>query len=186
MPNTTRQSMIEATQRLVASHGSHGTSFSDILEASGAPRGSLYHHFPGGKEQLVDLAVQATGERALASLEALRGAGAVDVAAGFLDMWRRLLLHTEYAVGCAVAGATVDAEYPDLVERSGQIFRDWSTLLAELLSAGGVPEGRAPALATLVIAGSEGAVIMARAQRSMDPFELTATELLAAVSGASA
>lgn len=181
MPNTTRQNMIEATQRLVASHGSHGTSFSDILTTSGSPRGSLYHHFPGGKEQLVDLAVQATGDRAKASIEALRGLTATEVAAGFLDMWRTLLVHTSFTVGCAVAGITVDADSPELVERGGRIFRDWADLLAELLTIGGIPPARAASLATLLVAGSEGAVIVARAQQDLAPFELVAAELQATV-----
>lgn len=184
MSNTTRQSMIEATQRLIASRGSHGTSFNDILVASGAPRGSLYHHFPGGKEELVNVAVQAAGDFAQNAVEALRGSDATEVAAGFLDLWRRLLVHTRFEVGCAVTGVSVDAESPDLVARSGAIFREWAALLTELLTLGGIPTARASVLATLLIAGSEGAVILARAQQDMEPLEAVAQELLAQVRAA--
>lgn len=181
MANTTRQSMIEATQRLIASHGSHGTSFGDVIAASGAPRGSLYHHFPGGKEELVETALAASGDAAFRALEALRGSSATEVVAGFLDLWRRLLVHTDFTVGCAVAGVTVDAESSELVGRSGQIFRDWTGILAELLTEAGVPSLRAGSLATLLVAGSEGAVIVARAQRDMAPFEQVAAELQALI-----
>lgn len=184
MVNNTRQSMIEAAQVLIASNGSHGTSFNDVLAASGAPRGSLYHHFPGGKEELIDAAVQASGERARTALEALRGSTASEVAAGFLDVWRRLLVHTAFTVGCAVAGVTIDAESTGLVNRGGEIFREWTRLMTELLTEGGIPADRAKSLSTLLIAGSEGAVILARAERDMAPFELAAAELQAVIDDA--
>src|SRR5947207_14909068 len=53
MATDTRTRMIEATALLIRQRGYHGTSLNDILSASGAPRGSLYFHFPGGKDQLV-------------------------------------------------------------------------------------------------------------------------------------
>ncbi|MFE6254714.1 TetR/AcrR family transcriptional regulator [Agromyces sp. NPDC057865] len=186
MAGDTRARMVRATQVLMASHGSHGTSFTDVLAASGAPRGSLYHHFPGGKDELVRSAVEVAGANALAALEASRGRPAPDVAAGFIDAWRRLLVATDFTVGCAVAAVTVDAETSELVERGGEVFRQWTATLCELLTVGGVPEARAGALAALLIAGCEGAVIMSRAERDLAPFEQTATELLRLIATATA
>ena len=154
MAADTRRRMIDSAAVLVARHGSRGTSFSEVLEASGAPRGSLYHHFPQGKEQLVHAAVEAAGGRSLALLAELDGLPAGEVASRFLGMWRSLLTATDFGVGCAVAGVTVDAESDALLERAGEVFRAWRSRLAELLAEGGVGADRAASLAAMLI-GSE-------------------------------
>jgi hypothetical protein len=82
------------------------------------------------------------------------------------------------SAGCAVAAVTVAAEAPDLAARSAKIFRDWRTHLSFLLQKGGVAAPRATALATTLISCCEGAVILARAERSIEPFEQTATTLV--------
>ena len=184
MAADTRQRMIDSAAVLVARHGSRGTSFSEVLEASGAPRGSLYHHFPQGKEQLVDAAVAAAGERSLALLADLEGAPAVEVASRFLGMWRALLTANDYGVGCAVAAVTVDAESDVLLERAGRVFRAWRSRLAELLAAGGVGDDRAASLAALLIATSEGGVLLARAERDLAVFDAVAAEAIAMIEAA--
>ena len=184
MAADTRQRMIDSAAVLVARHGSRGTSFSEVLEASGAPRGSLYHHFPQGKEQLVDAAVAAAGERSLALLADLEGAPAGAVASRFLGMWRALLTATDFGVGCAVAAVTVDAESDALVERAGHVFRAWRSRLAELLAAGGVRDDRAASLAALLIATSEGGVLLARAERDLAVFDEVAAEAIATIEAA--
>ena len=184
MAADTRQRMIDSAAVLVARHGSRGTSFSEVLEASGAPRGSLYHHFPQGKEQLVDAAVAAAGERSLARLADLEGAPAGEVATRFLGMWRALLTATDFGVGCAVAAVTVDAESDALLERAARVFRAWRSRLAELLAAGGVGDDRAASLAALLIATSEGGVLLARAERDLAVFDAVAAEAIATIEAA--
>lgn len=179
-----RARMIDSAAVLLARHGSRGASFSEVLAASGAPRGSLYHHFPGGKEELVLAALDAAGARADGVLDGLVGRDAVAVTEAFLGLWRRLLVATDLAVGCAVAGVTVDAESPVLIERSAAVFRGWRGRLATLLEAGGVPSARSAALAATVIAASEGAVLLARAERDLAVFDLVADETIAAVRAA--
>lgn len=176
MATDTKQKMIERTAVLLAKKGLQGTSFSEVLEASGAPRGSLYHHFPGGKEELVLAAIGLAGDRALALLDQLRGESADKVAATFLAMWRSVLERSDFSAGCAVAAVTVAADSPDLVQRVSQIFRDWRGKLAELFAAGGIAHDRSAALAATLISASEGAVILARAERNFEPFDLVARE----------
>jgi TetR/AcrR family transcriptional repressor of lmrAB and yxaGH operons len=178
MASDSRQKMIERTAVLLARKGLQGTSFTEILEASGAPRGSLYHHFPGGKEELVLAAIGLAGDRALGLLDQLSGAPADKVAATFLSMWRSVLERSDFGAGCAVAAVTVAADSPDLVQRASQIFRDWRAKLAELLVQGGIVPDRAPGLAATLISASEGAVILARAEHSFVPFDLVAGEEL--------
>ena len=184
MATDTRRRMIDSAAVLVARHGSRGTSFSEVLEASGAPRGSLYHHFPQGKEQLVHAAVEAAGGRSLAQLADFDGLPAGEVASRFLGMWRALLTATDFGVGCAVAAVTVDAESDALLERAGEVFRAWRSRLAELLAAGGVGADRAAPLAAMLIGASEGGVLLARAERDIAVFDAVAAETVAAVEAA--
>jgi len=106
------------------------------------------------------------------------------VASRFLGMWRSLLTATDFGVGCAVAGVTVDAESGALLGRAGQVFRAWRSRLAELLAAGGVDSDRAASLAAMLIGASEGGVLLARAERDIAVFDAMAAEVVAAVEAA--
>jgi TetR/AcrR family transcriptional repressor of lmrAB and yxaGH operons len=181
LASTIKQRMIERTAILLAKKGLQGTSFSEVLEASGAPRGSLYHHFPGGKEELVLAALCAASDRAMDVLNRLEGKPATDIAQAFFELWRTVLSKSNFEAGCSVVAVTVAADAPALLERSADIFRTWRTRLGELLVEGGIPAERAFALSATLIAAAEGAVILSRAERSFEPFDLIATCQLAAV-----
>jgi AcrR family transcriptional regulator len=172
--------MVESAAVLLAMRGLDGTAFSDVIIRSGAPRGSLYHHFPEGKDELVEAAMALTADRALGVLDALRGARPREVTAAFLDLWRAVLVRSDLRAGCAVLAVTVATDSPDLREHAAAIFRAWRGRLAELYVEGGVEAKRANRLAATVIAATEGAVVVSRAERSLEPFELVAEELLAA------
>src|ERR1700722_7683964 len=164
--------MIELTAVLLARKGLQGTSFSEVLEASGAPRGSLYHHFPGGKDELVFAALGAAGDMALQVLARQRGKG------------RTGLEKCNFAAGCGVVAVTVAAETPALIEKAAEVFRNSRSSLARLLADGGVAVMRADSLAVSLIAACEGAVVLSRAERSIEPFDLVATEQLAVIKAA--
>lgn len=176
LSNNTRQNIIERTVVLLARKGLQATSFSQILEESGAPRGSLYHYFPGGKDELVLEAVAFAGENAMAVLERMVGRTAVEIAEAFVALWRAVLTRSDFGAGCAVAAVTVAAGSPELRDRAGQVFKAWRARLAELLEEGGVPKGRGSVLASSLIAACEGAVILSRAERWMQPFDETTAE----------
>jgi AcrR family transcriptional regulator len=172
--------MIESAVILLATRGLQGTSFNDVLARSGAPRGSIYHHFPDGKDQLVDAAVELAGERALGVLEAVRGSPPREVTRYFLDLWREVLVRSDLRAGCAVLAVTVATDSPDLLAHAAAIFRAWRERLAELYRQGGMEPDAAARLATTVVAASEGAVVVSRAERNLEPFELVAAQLLTA------
>ena len=180
MPSDARRKMIESAVTLLATRGLQGTSFSDVLERSGAPRGSIYHHFPEGKDELVDAAIALAGERALRVLDAVSGSPPKDVTRFFLDVWREVLVRSDLRAGCAVLAVTVGTDSPDLLEHAAAIFRAWRGRLAESYERGGMDVDAAVRLATTVVAASEGAVVVSRAERSLEPFELVAEQLLAA------
>jgi TetR/AcrR family transcriptional repressor of lmrAB and yxaGH operons len=173
-----RQRMVDSAVRLLAERGLQGTSFADVLERARAPRGSVYHHFPDGKDQLVGDAVELAGARTHDFLAKLDGAAAEEVTTVFLSLWRLVLEKSGFGAGCAVLAVTVATDSPDLLHRTAAVFRDWRSQLAGLLERGGLPADRAGRFAALLVAASEGAVVLSRAERSMEPFDLVAEQLL--------
>jgi TetR/AcrR family transcriptional repressor of lmrAB and yxaGH operons len=173
-----RARMVGGAVRLLATKGVEGTSFAEVLEATDSPRGSIYHHFPGGKPELLHAALDLASERGLASMEATRGQPLAVVIERFLTLWRNLLERSELAAGCAVVAVTVAADDDDLLDHAGTIFRTWTQLLTELCRSGGMNTNSARQLAVTVIAATEGAVALCRAERSMEPFEDVETVLL--------
>jgi TetR/AcrR family transcriptional repressor of lmrAB and yxaGH operons len=179
-----RARMVEGAVRLLATSGVEGTSFAEVLAATGSPRGSVYHHFPGGKPELLHAALDLASERGLAAMEATRGEPAVTVVQWFLSLWRLLLERSRLTAGCAVVAVTVAAGDDDLLDHAGKVFRTWTDLLTELCTAGGADGEAARRLAVTVIAATEGAVALCRAERSMEPFEDVAAVLLSLAAAA--
>ena len=177
MTDGARQRMIDGTVTLLAQRGLDGTSFSEVLERTGAPRGSIYHHFPDGKDQLVAAAVDLAGSRALAALEQWNGGTPAEITARFVGLWRRLLSVSNLSAGCSVLAVTVATSSPDLLDRSAAAFRSWRLRLAELFVEGGVSADAAAGFAATLVSATEGAVVLSRAERSMEPFELVAAQL---------
>jgi TetR/AcrR family transcriptional repressor of lmrAB and yxaGH operons len=166
-----RSRMVEGAMLLLATRGVEGTSFAEVLEATDSPRGSLYHHFPGGKPELLHAALDLASERGLAAMEATRGQPARAVIDRFLALWRGLLDYSKLTAGCAVVAVTVAADDEELLDHAGSIFMNWTELLADLCQKGGMDIDSARSVAVTVIAATEGAVAMCRAERSLEPFE---------------
>jgi TetR/AcrR family transcriptional repressor of lmrAB and yxaGH operons len=172
-----RSNMVEGAVKLLATQGVEGTSFKEVLAVADAPRGSVYHHFPGGKSELLHAALDRASEEARGALEMSRGQSAADVLEHFLALWRALLDGSHVSAGCAVLSVTVAGADGDILDHVGTIFRGWTDQLAELFVAGGMPEDTAHRMATVAIAATEGAVVLSRAQRSRDPFDDVASTL---------
>src|SRR3954469_3445810 len=173
MPRTSdaRQKMIESAALLFRERGIHGTSFADILAHSDAPRGSVYHHFAGGKTQLAEEAIRWAGEFTLAGTAAtLREHDPVAAIGVFREQWSTILRRSKFAAGCPIVAAAVDGQHePTVRDIAGEVFADWEDLLAEAFRERGLRAGRARSLATLLIASIEGAIVVSRAQRSIRP-----------------
>lgn len=184
-PGDVRTKMVKGAAGLLATNGLVGTSFSEVLGATGAPRGSIYHHFPGGKSELVHAALDLVSARAFGVMEDMRGRSASDVVERFLSLWRQLLDGSQLSAGCAVVAVTVAGSDDELLDHAGRIFRDWTGHLAGLLVAGGLADNEAEPLALMIIAATEGAVALCRAERSRQPFDVVAESLIALVAAAS-
>lgn len=175
----TRRRMVEGAARLLAQRGLQETSFSGVLELTGAPRGSIYHHFPDGKDQLVAEAVELAGAHAVALLSSSPGTSLTDITAHFVNMWRQVLVRSQYTAGCSVLAVTVATDSSDLLSHTANVFRTWRLRLTELLVSGGLEQLAASRFAALLIASTEGAVVLSRAEQTLEPFELVAEQLLA-------
>jgi AcrR family transcriptional regulator len=167
--------MIISTALLIRERGAHSTAISDVLEHSGAPRGSAYHHFPGGRTQLlceaVDYAAEYTATRIA---KADTSVAAVDV---IVDGFRRLLLESDFRAGCPVVAVAVEADNPPVIDRAAAAFVRWTDLIGRRLEDDGVAPDRARELAMFVTSAVEGAIVMARATRDVGPLDSTHRQL---------
>jgi TetR/AcrR family transcriptional repressor of lmrAB and yxaGH operons len=181
MARGVRQRMVASAVDLLARRGLQATSFSEVLQHSGAPRGSVYHHFPEGKDQMIGAALGAAGDRAIDLLDLKAGAPAEEIATWFLHIWREVLIRGKFEAGCAVLAVAVAADSPELLKQTARVFRTWRRRLAELLEQGGLAADDAARFAATLVASSEGAVVLARAEQSLEPFDLVAEQLLGQV-----
>jgi AcrR family transcriptional regulator len=177
--------MISGAAELLSRRGLEGTSFADVLAATGAPRGSLYHHFPGGKDELVAEAVRHAGSLLPAWLERLVADDPVEVTSAFVDVWRRLSRSSDPPAGCAVAAVTVAAPADSgLRAVTAEVFAAWREALARRYEAGGIPSDRADPLAVTVIAAVEGAIVLSRAADDPGPLDIVERHLRELARGA--
>lgn len=174
-----RERMVISTALLIRERGAHSTAISDVLEHSGAPRGSAYHYFPGGRTQLlceaVDYAAEFTANRIARAATSLE---AVDVV---VDGFRSQLLDSDYRAGCPVVAVAVEADNPAVIERAAAAFIRWTGLIVARLIADGVDAERAEELAMLLTTSVEGAIVVARSTRDVTPLDLIHRQLRAIV-----
>ncbi|GAA0967141.1 TetR/AcrR family transcriptional regulator [Actinocorallia libanotica] len=178
-PNGPRKAMIRSAIALIRRRGVAATSFADVLADSGAPRGSVYHHFPGGKSQLVEEATRSAAEYLDAGVAGVLAASDTPGALRALaDLWRRGLEEGDHTVGCPIVAAALGTERAAR-DVAGAAFENWRGMIADRLVADGAERGRARSVAMLVVGGLEGALIVAQARRSSAPLDEAVEELSA-------
>lgn len=185
MPRSPRDAMIDSAVVLFRQRGVADTSLRDVVEHSGVSRGSIYHHFPGGKEELALAATERGGdfignllERLLADVDGERAITA------FVDYWTSALAKADFVDGCPIGAAALSSdETASARDAAGRAFARWETLLADAIARRGVPAARATTLATLAIASIEGALLMCRARRDTEPLTRVGAELRALLAG---
>lgn len=182
MGTDSRERMVRSAAYLFRERGYSGTGFRDVIAHSGAPRGSIYHHFPGGKVQLAEEAVQYAGEFLNAGIQAaVEGGDAASAVDAFVGWWRGVLLKSEFRAGCPVVAVTVEShdDAPQLVQAAASAFARWQDTLATGLENAGASPDRAARLATLIVSAVEGATILCRAERDLRPLDAVVAELKA-------
>jgi len=174
-PTDAPQRVITTAADMLATYGLNATSIREVTKRAEAPFGSTYHHFPGGKQQVLGQATALAGERIERMLEEVLKAGAADGVSRFLALWRERLLQTDFHVGCPVLAAAVeepiDGGGDDARQAAGAAFSAWEQRLGDAFAAEGRSADDAHALATLLIAAVEGGVAMSRATRDIAAFD---------------
>jgi TetR/AcrR family transcriptional repressor of lmrAB and yxaGH operons len=171
----TRTRLVDAARTLMEARGYHGTGLNDVIAAGGAPRGSVYHHFPGGKDQLTAEALTASG-REIAGLLGTLAETAPDTRSlveSVLDGLADRMEEAAYAKGCPVATVALEVSARDdaLQQVCAEVYDGWQRTLADRLLADGRPAADAEWLASSLLALVEGALVLSRARRSRTPME---------------
>ncbi|MGN6869885.1 MAG: TetR/AcrR family transcriptional regulator [Solirubrobacteraceae bacterium] len=181
--------MVRSAAVLIREHGLAHTGMREIAEAADAPRGSLQHYFPDGKDQVVSEAIEwVAGQVTKPLLDdgSGRPTPAHKVVAEMFGRWRRVLESTGFQAGCAIVSTISDASSNDrLRAKSAEAFAAWRRALADALRRGGVPRASAERLAVTAIAAMEGAMVLARADRDLAAYDAVAKEMAALVAAAS-
>ena len=169
-----RNRMVHSAAVLVRERGVHGVGLREIVAHAGGPRGSLQRYFPGGKTQLVTEALDIVGADLAARvdpklLEARTLPEAIDAV---IAPWRQLLLDSDFTLGCPIAATVVDASGNDqLREKARMLLAQWHDSVRDALIRLGNPTSTADEHASVLLAALEGALILARAQRSIQPLD---------------
>jgi AcrR family transcriptional regulator len=199
MTSDTRAKMVAGAADLMSRRGVNATSLREVVRHTGTPRGSISHHFPRGKLQLIEDAIVFAGAQVSGPLEHLtRERGAIAGLRAFIALWRQTLERTKFQAGCPVlamaveqyANEAMDGEKSDeaaqqhLLDLADGVFADWQRIMIAALRSDGVAPTRARRLAALVVASVEGTVAMCRAARSAQPLDDVRQELELVLSAA--
>jgi TetR/AcrR family transcriptional repressor of lmrAB and yxaGH operons len=166
---------LAAAVKLFRQQGYHGTALHDILAEAGSPRGSLYFHFPGGKEEIGENALTLAGEAVRQGI--VRAAEASDSMEMFLTRVARAMAadleKSDYKEGCPIATTALEtsAQSEVLGEATSIAFRKWENEISRGLEHFGMTSDEADEVATMVLSQLEGALLLARTYRSLEPIQ---------------
>jgi AcrR family transcriptional regulator len=166
--------MLDSAIGLLQRQSAAAVTIDAVLADSGAPRGSVYHHFPGGRNELIRAAVEVAGDRMRETMErASDGAGPQEALAAFAGFWKSRLEASGFRDGCPIVAAAVDGQHlvPEAEEAVRNVFARWQDLLTAAFTRAGRSPEQAAALATLGISAVEGAVLLCRLQRGVQPLD---------------
>ena len=166
--------IVAAAAGLLDERGYHGTGINQILARAGAPRGSLYFHFPGGKDEIMVAAIAAAAFEVRAHLETTLRDGQTPVAAvaSLVGLFRTLLVESDFRKGCPVSTVALELSGTDspVSDACGQAYRVWRRAVADFL-AKSLPSERADELAEILFSLVEGALLVARTTRDLGPLD---------------
>ena len=184
----TRDRIVYSSAELFRRQGYAGTGLKQIAQAAGATLGSIYHFFPGGKEQLADEVLRTGGRFFLALYESI-AAAAPDLVSTVRDFFAgagETLIVTDFADACPIATVAGEVASTNEVLRlaTADVFESWLNAVTEDAVDAGIAPDRARALAVSVLALLEGAFLLSRSQRSVEPMRFSGDAAVALVSAA--
>jgi TetR/AcrR family transcriptional repressor of lmrAB and yxaGH operons len=171
----TRARLVNATRTLIEAQGYFGTGLNQILAESGAPRGSLYFHFPPGKDGLVTAALSDAGDEItelITELEA-NAPTALAMVQQLFDAFADRMQASDYTKGCPLATVALEvaASHDALQAVCAEAYLTWQQALASRLISEGHSTASAEELSSSVLALIEGALLLGRVRRSRLPLE---------------
>jgi len=170
MPVQARERLLLSAITLGRRDGWAAMSVAGVLAESGAARRSFYSHFPGGTAELTVAAVQLSADWITAAVVEACDRPLPQALTTFVDHWSRLLVESDFELGCPVAAAALSrARHPEAAEIAVRAFGHWESVIAEALVRDGARADVATTLATMTVAGIEGAVVRCVADRSVAP-----------------
>ena len=180
-----KEALIQAAAGLFRRRGYGASGLNDILAASGAPKGSLYHYFPDGKEQLAETTIKAGGITVARTLEDL--AASTKDSAAYLRGFAKLLIGwlevSGYEDGCPISTVLLEmAGESEKIRAQGHAAYDkWRQVTGDKFMADGLPRKDATVLATHTLAAFEGALMLARVEKKDAAIKAVASLLCAQV-----
>lgn len=174
----TKARLAESMLELIQAGGYSGTGLNAVIDHAAAPKGSVYFHFPDGKEGLGVAAVELATKQfeALIAEAAVSAGSAAEAATAAIEALAGIVGGSDFRLGCPVSVVTLEmgAESERLRQACATAFESWIAPTAALLEANGLDAGEARSLATVVVSTIEGAVIVSRAMKSTQPLESAA------------
>ena len=184
----TRRRLVESAVELFRRQGYSGTGLKAILTAAQAPFGSLYHFFPGGKEELGVAALHAGGATYRELVEAVfaDGIDVVIATANFFEGAAAVVEMTDFADACPIATVALEVASTNEPMRNAaaEVFESWLVVLRQRLTAAGITEPRARELAVELFCAIEGAFLLSRTTRSVEPIHIAGRAAAASVRAA--
>lgn len=177
MRSDSRDRMLDTSAQLFRRQGYAATGFKQIVAEGGGPIGSLYHFFPGGKEQLGAEALARSGGRYAHLIDAVfeRTEAAADGMAEWFELAAELLERTGFSDGCPISTVALEVANTNdrLREVCAEVFRSWQSKIAARLEEEGHAPERSAALAGFALAALEGAFVLSRTTRDATPVRTT-------------
>jgi TetR/AcrR family transcriptional repressor of lmrAB and yxaGH operons len=180
-PARHRGAIVRAAAALFRRNGYAATGINEIAEVAGAPKGSLYHYFPDGKDQIGEAAVRFAGKGVVATLEKLEQEHAT--AASMMQAYCRLLAgwmaKSGFRDGCPIATTLLESapQSAGMALAGREAFHAWRAVIVRALLRDGFSKAEARRLSTLAVSALEGALILARVESSGTPIEDVARSL---------
>ncbi|VBA45259.1 putative HTH-type transcriptional regulator [Mycobacterium attenuatum] len=175
----TRDKMLISAAQVLRERGAAGVTIDSVLARSGAPRGSVYHHFPDGRNQILTEALRYAGDSITAVIDDAAERGARVLLREFVDYWQHLLTEGGFTAGCPVAAAALGSadDELELSAEAGAILNRWCSALTRAFRTDGFDESGAASLAMTSVAALEGAIMLCRSTRTVEPLRTVGDQL---------
>ena len=188
-PQPVRDRIVRSAADLVRERGVHGVGLREIVAHAGVSRGFLQRYFPVGKTQLITEALNLAGSEVVGETEsglhtAVTLADAIDA---IFAPWRRVLLESDFTMGCPIAATVIDASRDDaLRQHAGALLDQWRDSVRAALVKYGAEGSTAEDDASVLLAALEGALILSRANQSIEPLDTVQRFFIASLTQAAA